>query len=337
MQHSLHRHKRLPWIIGAAAVGIVLLRGLLSTLAVQLAAAYLLMALALPICRLLEKRLPPTAAAALAFLALAAMGLAILLGLIPPILRQFTQLADHLPALLERGGQLLSQVQHWLQQRGLDITPMQDALFAQVSQRAGTFVSGAAQAVTRFVQAAGKLFLSPLFAFYLLRDRRRIATSLELLIPVPYRIRAARAAREMRRETVNFLRGQLMLSAAVGTLTALGLLLAGTPGWLALGLLMGVMELIPYVGPLLAGIPAVLLALQGGWVQALWTLAVLLIVQQVETSLLSPRFLAGATRLHPLVVLIIISAGGLLAGPLGMVLSLPAVVSVRGALRGWRV
>ena len=336
MQHTLRQHKRLPWIIlGCAAV--ILLRGMLSALAVQLAAAYLLMALALPICRLLEKRLPPTAAAAVSFLVLAALGLGLLLGFIPPLVNQARHLAEHVPALLEQGRQLLAQGQSLLQQRGLDVAPLQEALLSQISQRAGGIFTGAAQAVTRLIQAAGKLFLSPLFAFYLLRDRRRIAASLELLIPVPYRIRAVRAAREMRRETVNFLRGQLLLSLAVGVLTALGLLLTGSPGWLALGLLMGVMELIPYIGPLLAGVPAVLLALQGGWIPALWTLAVLLIVQQVESSLLSPRFLAGATRLHPLIVLLIISAGGLLAGPLGMVLSLPAVVSLRGALRGWRV
>ena len=106
--------------------------------------------------------------------------------------------------------------------------------------------------------------------------------------------------------------------------------------WLLLGLLMGVMELIPYVGPLLAGIPAVLLSLQHGWLRALWTLCALLAVQQTESSLLSPRLLSGATNLHPLAVLIVITAGGVLAGAPGMLFSLPLVVSVRGAVRGWR-
>ncbi|MBR2718501.1 MAG: AI-2E family transporter [Clostridia bacterium] len=337
MQHTLRQRKRLPWIIAGAAVGIFLLRGVLSALAAQLAAAYLLMALALPICRWLEKRLAPGLAAACAFLLLGLLALAVLLGVIPPLLRQFSQLADHIPDLLARGGELLARGQAFLRQRGLDVAPLQEAVFDQISQRAGGFFTGAAQLVTRMVQGASKLFLAPLFAFYLLRDRRRIAATLELLIPVGYRVRAVRAAREMRREAVNFFRGQLMLSAAVGLLTAIGLLLTGSPGWLALGLLMGVMELIPYVGPLLAGVPAVLLALQGGWVPALWTLAVLLLVQQIESGLLSPRFLSGATRLHPLIVLLIVSAGGILAGPMGMVISLPAVVSLRGARRGWRV
>ena len=184
--------------------------------------------------------------------------------------------------------------------------------------------------------SAGKLLLAPLLAFYLLRDRRQISLRLLLLVPVSWRQRAARAARETKRELLAFLRGQLLLSGAVGVLTAVGLLLTGTPGWLALGILMGVMELIPYIGPWIAGIPAVLLSLQGGLVCGLWTLGVLLIIQQIEGGVLSPRLLAGATQLHPLAVLAAITAGGVLAGATGMLLAIPLLVSVRGALRGLR-
>lgn len=337
MQHTIAQRKRLPWIIAGAAVAALLLRRVLWALGVQLLAGYLLMVLALPLCRLLEKRLSPSAAAGLSFGALALAALVALLVVIPPLVQQFRQLAADFPTLLQWGEELLGRVQTMLQARGLDLTPVRDELFAQLSQRAGALVSGIAQAVTQALQSLSKLFLAPLFAFYLLRDRRRIASGLTLLIPVRFRAHATRAAREMRRETANFLRGQLLLSLAVGVLTAAGLLIVGTPGWLVLGLLMGIMELIPYVGPVIAGIPAVLLALQGGWVAALWTLGVLLLVQQIESGLLSPRFLSGATRLHPLAVLLAISAGGLLGGALGMVAALPVVVSLRGALRGWRV
>ncbi len=337
MQHSIARRKRLPWIIAGAAVAAFLLRRVLWALGVQLLAGYLLMVLALPLCRLLEKRLSPSQAAGLSFAALALLALGAVLVVIPPLVQQFRQLTEDFPTLLQWGQDVLGRMQAILQSRGLDLNPVRDELFAQLSQRAGAVVSGIAQAVTQALQGLSQLFLAPLFAFYLLRDRRRIVSTLTLLIPVSFRTRAIRAAREMRRETANFLRGQLLLSLAVGALTAIGLLLVGTPGWLVLGLLMGVMELIPYVGPVIAGIPAVLLALQGGWIAALWTLGVLLLVQQIESGLLSPRFLSGATRLHPLVVLLAISAGGLLGGALGMVAALPAVVCLRGALRGWRV
>ena len=157
-----------------------------------------------------------------------------------------------------------------------------------------------------------------------------------MLLPVGYRARGVRAAREMKRESAAFFRGQLVLSLAVGGMTAVGLLLVGVQGWLLLGVLMGVLELVPYIGPVIAGVPAVLLALQGGWGMGVWTVVVLVVIQEVEGVVLSPRLVGGATALHPMMVLLLVSAGGMMAGTLGMVLVIPVVVSVRGALRGWR-
>lgn len=327
---------RLPLAAGLALTAALLLREVLWALGVQLAAAALLMLLALPLCRVLEGRMPPSAAAAVSLLMLGAGAALVMLLLIPPIVRQVQQLAADLPVMLAWLRGWWDTAAAWLSARGLDIAPVKEELFTLISSRAGSLVSGLVGTVTRLAGGVSRVLLSPLLAFYLLRDRKRIAAGLTLLLPVKHRAQGVRAAREMRRETAAFLRGQLLLSVAVGGLTALGLLLAGTPGWLLLGLLMGVMELVPYVGPVIAGVPAVLLALQNGWVGALWTLGVLVAVQQAEGTLLSPRLLAGATQLHPMAVLMLVSAGGMLGGAIGMVLVIPAVVSVRGALRGWR-
>ncbi|MBR4082572.1 MAG: AI-2E family transporter [Clostridia bacterium] len=319
-----------------AAAGVVLLFPAIRTVAWQLGAAYLLMGAALPLCRLMERKLPASAAAGLSLMLLGAGAVGLLLALVPPLVTQFRQLSESLPALIPRWREVLAQGTAWLTARGVNLTALREELFAHFSSLAGRAVSTLAGAAAQLTRSAGKLFLAPLFAFYLLRDRRKICAWLLTLLPIAWRTRAVRSAREMKRETAAFLRGQLLISAAVGGLTALALLVTGTPGWLLLGLLMGVMELIPYVGPLLAGIPAVLLSLQHGWLRALWTLCALLAVQQTESSLLSPRLLSGATNLHPLAVLIVITAGGVLAGAPGMLFSLPLVVSVRGAVRGWR-
>lgn len=337
MQRRLERPQLRIMLLGLAALAaVILLRQVLWELLLQLAAAGILTALALPLVRLLEKHVRPGAAAALALAALGLGAAGVLLLLIPPLVRQFGQLSDALPALLTWGGEQLARVQALLARRGIDVQPMQERFLAQLQETAAAAVTLVAGKVRVTVSAVSRLFLAPLFAYYLLRDRRRLSAALTLAFPVPVRARAVRAAREMRRETVGFLRGQLMLSGFVGALTAVGLLLVGTPGWLVLGLLMGVLELVPYIGPFIAGIPAVLFALQRGLGQALWTLGVIVAVQQVEGTFLSPRLLSGATRLHPLAVLLSISAGGLIGGTWGMLLALPAVVSVRGALRGMR-
>jgi predicted PurR-regulated permease PerM len=209
-------------------------------------------------------------------------------------------------------------------------------MMGQLSDAAGSLVSRVVGLMSGVLSSLSKVLLSPLLAFYLLRDRRKIAAGLTLLLPVSCRARGVRAAREMKRESAAYLRGQLLISLIVGSMTALGLLLLKIPGWLLLGVLMGVMELVPYIGPVIAGIPAVLLALQGGWVRALWTAALLLFIQETEGAFLSPRLVGHATALHPMAVLLMVSAGGIMAGPAGMVLAIPLAVSLRGAVRGWR-
>ena len=334
-QHRM-RFRWQPLFCAAAILAVYLLRDVIRALAVQLGAAGLLMLLCLPLCRALERRLPASGAAAVSLLVLLLGAGGVVLVLLPPLLRQLSQLAEALPALMTWVQARYGELQAWMAQRGMNLTTVLDGLIPQIGQKAGAVLSALADMAAGAVQGLGKVLLAPLLAFYLLRDRARFSLWLTMVIPVQHRARAVRAAREMRRETAGFLRGQLMLSLAVGAMTALALLLTGTPGWLLLGALMGVLELVPYIGPFLAGVPAVLLALQGGWIRALWTLAVLLIVQQIESAFLSPRLLSGATQLHPLIVLLAVSAGGMIGGAWGMMLVIPAVVSVRGAMRGWR-
>lgn len=332
---TAHR-RRLFVVTGAAIAAVVLLRRVLWALLVQILLAAALMLAALPICRALERRLPRSGAAAVSLLMLGAgAGLALIL-VIPPVARQLQQLSGAAPEVMRWIGEKWRVASGWLIARGIDIAPVRQAVLDQLTSRVGGLMSGVMNALQSVIGSIGKGLLSPLLAFYLLRDRQRIAAGLTLLLPVSMRTRGVRAAREMRRETAAYMRGQLILSAVVGMLTAAGLLLTGTPGWLLLGFMMGVMELVPYVGPVIAGVPAVLLSLQGGMGSALWTLAVLVLVQQLEGAVLSPRLLGGATRLHPMLVLLVISAGGMLAGAAGMVLAIPAVVSVRGVVRGWR-
>ena len=142
----------------------------------------------------------------------------------------------------------------------------------------------------------GKWMLAPVFGFYFLRDRRQIGQWLLSLTPVEKRDMIVHILREMRRETAGYLRGQLMVSAVVGGLTALGLMFCGVPAWLLLGVIMGVLELIPYVGPFLGGVLVALFSLPGGLARTLWALGVVIVVQQLEGGMLSPQLIE---RRHP--------------------------------------
>lgn len=329
------RRRRLI-AFAALAAGLIFSWNIVLALCRLMAAALVIFLACLPISRWLEKRFSPKISALGALLLLALILLTVLLGVIPPLMRQAEQISSAMPEMIAWVQARATDVTHWLTERGLDLSDLRGKAFSAVSGYLGNLVSAAAGTIRRMAGGVSKVLLAPLVSYYLLRDRRKISALMLMAVPVRYRMQAVRAAREMRRESAGYVRGQLLLSLSVGVMTAGALALCGTPGWLLLGLMMGVMELVPYVGPVLVGVPAVLLALQAGLSPALWTLAALVAVQQVESLLLSPRLLSGATHLHPIVVLLAVMAGGMAAGIPGMVGAIPLLVSIRGAIHGWR-
>lgn len=123
-----------------------------------------------------------------------------------------------------------------------------------------------------------------------------------------------------------WLLGQLVSMAIVGALTWLGLWLIGVPAAFALALLASLAEFVPMVGPVAATVPALLLALTQGWGTALWTLALYLAVQQAESNLITPLVQREAVELPPALTLFGVVAFGVVFGPLGLVLAVPALV-----------
>ena len=191
---------------------------------------------------------------------------------------------------------------------------------------------GLITSLTAGAETLSRGVLSPVPAYYFLRDRETFTYTLSMWIPRSRRKCVLTAIQGMSRETAGYIRGQLLISLAVGVLTAAGLFLVGLPAWLTLGILMGFCEFIPYVGPFLGAIPIALFALPRGSA-ALWAMAVTVGVQQLEAFFLSPFLMAGATGLHPVYVALLLSAGGMIAGLPGMMLALPLFLCVRGGAR----
>ena len=125
-----------------------------------------------------------------------------------------------------------------------------------------------------------------------------------------------------------WLKAQLLTMAGVGLVTGLGLWLIGMPSALALGLLAALLEFIPFVGPILAALPAILIALAVNPTMALWVVGVYLVVQQIEGNLLQPLLQQWAVDLPGAVLLFSLLACGTLFGPLGIIFAAPLTVVV---------
>jgi predicted PurR-regulated permease PerM len=177
-------------------------------------------------------------------------------------------------------------------------------------------------------------------SLYLTKDAPTIRAYIEGLFPSSYQSEWIDLLRRMGFIWQAFFRGQIMLSITVGVATWLALSLAGMPGALILGIVAGALEIIPTLGPVLAMIPAVIIALiQGSTVLsdyginnfgfALVTLAIYFIIQQVENNILVPRIIGGGINLHPIVVICGVAVGYNVAGVLGAFFAAPVIASLR--------
>ena len=185
------------------------------------------------------------------------------------------------------------------------------------------------------------VFLTVLVTFfvslYMTIDAPRIQTYVHSLFPPSYRSELADLLRRIGRVWQAFLRGQLILSIVVGAATYLALSLVGMPGALIFAILAGLLEVVPNLGPILAMIPAVIVALiQGSDVLSInnlgfaaITVGIYFLIQQLENNILVPRIIGDSVNLHPIIVICAVAVGLTTAGILGALMAPPVAASFR--------
>lgn len=279
---------------------------------------------------------------------LAAGGLAVAV-IVPAMLRQAGQLMLEAPdalaaahswavGLATRAAQadlpfvdaprLLANVQ------AVDQQAVADFLAGQASELAsGAWAAflGLGRGFGTLITVASYLVLTPVLAVYLLRDYDAVVAAVARLVPVRYQDETRRCLREYDALLSRYLRGQILVAAIVGGLTWLGLLLAGFPYAFFLGATVAVLGIVPYLGLLLALVPAVIIALASGD-PGLGLLKVAIVygaAQTLEGTVISPRIVGGSVGLHPVWILLALALGGLYFGFAGLLLGVPAAVGVK--------
>lgn len=148
------------------------------------------------------------------------------------------------------------------------------------------------------------------------------------LIPERGRALAAQALEASGRALRLWMLGRLVSMSAVGLMTWLGLTIIGVPSALTLGLLAAILEFVPFIGPVLSAIPAVLLGFAISTETAIWIVLLFLVIQQIEGNVLEPLVQQRAVDLPPALLLFALVAGGLIFGAVGVVLAAPFTVWV---------
>jgi len=165
--------------------------------------------------------------------------------------------------------------------------------------------------------------LAPIIAFYILKDLDVIRTTVREMIPEKHRVEGMQIVKKIDQIVGGFLKGQALVALTVAILSGIALYALGVDYAILLGFIIGVFNIIPYLGPIVGGAPAVIIALDTSWQLALIVVVVLLTVQQIDSILISPRIMSSQVNLHPAVVIFALLAGGTLLGFVGMLIAIP--------------
>jgi predicted PurR-regulated permease PerM len=173
------------------------------------------------------------------------------------------------------------------------------------------------------------LVVIPFWLFYILHDESQVKEGVMRALPRQIRDDVRCMARLIDDVLSAYIRGQLLLCLFVGGLATLALLLIGVPFALVLGLIAGIFEILPFVGPILGAIPALVVALLADPWSALWVAIAFFAIQQVENLILVPRISGESVKLHPAMVMVVLVVGNELAGFLGMLIAVPVTAVIR--------
>ena len=209
-------------------------------------------------------------------------------------------------------------------------------LSEQAVARLGVFAqTGLFPTLAGLAGGAVKLAAFVVLFIYLLSDGPRMGRSLLGRLPQTYHPQLERTLGYLERSVMGYFRGQLLVAVSMGLIVGLGLWLLGIPLALPIAVLVGVLELIPYLGIALGAVLVAFAALPLGWLAMLGAVAVLIGAAQLEGHLLAPLIVGRTTRLHPVTVLLALLLGERLAGVGGLLVAVPPVAFARLWLGHW--
>lgn len=332
------------WFWLLCAVTSVLLVYLLGPVLVPFLTAFLLAYISNPLVNLFCRfKLSRVLSVVLVFLLLFSLLLALIFLLIPLIEKQITLLVDTMPAVLEA---IRTKILPWLSQhiqieevwRRIDVT----SVVKQHWQQAGGMLSSALKTLTQsglaIVGWLANLVLIPVVTFYLLRDWDDILVKLRGLLPRASEPTIVDLATQCHEVLGAFFRGQLIVMFSLGLIYSTGLWLVGLNLALLIGLVAGLVSIVPYLG-FIVGIAAALIAavFQFHDVMHLFLVIIVFMVgQAAESMALTPLLVGDRIGLHPVAVIFAILAGGQLFGFVGVLLALPAAAVIMVLLRYMR-
>ncbi|MED3853337.1 AI-2E family transporter [Priestia megaterium] len=253
----------------------------------------------------------------------------IISSVIPSLKNQVDRLIDNIPELthdVQHAVTNLSNnryVEQGLQSANTDL----DKLSKDASKHLSKYVSGFSSGIVNFVGTITEIILSvavlPFILFYLLKDGKNLPNYIVKLLPNRSRSEAKFILADMNHALSAYIRGQIFVAICIGVLLFIGYLIIGLDYALLLAIIAMVTNVVPYLGPIIAIIPAIIIAFITSPFMLVKLAIVWAVVQLLEGKVISPQIMGRSLDIHPITVIFVILTAGNLFGIIGIILAVP--------------
>ena len=253
---------------------------------------------------------------------------AVMIALLGLIIGTFTLVA---PSISTQAGEIatdLPKAAHEIEQRfGRTAGPMKGRLGAQLSRELRGMTKYLFPVISTIAGAIGGIVIVFFIAMYIALEPRIYREGILHLVPHRVRPRADEVLDTVRDTLRQWLIARLIAMVVIGTITGVALGLMNVKAAIALGVIAGIFELIPFFGPVAAAVPAVAIALTDSSGKALGVIALYVVIQQFEGNLLTPMILERRLDVPPVLTIVAVAAMGIVFGVLGMLVAEPILAA----------
>jgi predicted PurR-regulated permease PerM len=326
------RYLQIAFGFGALVVAIIvlyLLRDFLGAFVLGAAIAFLIQP---AVVRLVALGIPRVLAIVITFLVIIVALAGLVLLIVPLGTNEVGQLQRQIPGLAAAAQDRINSLQGSpIQIFGIniDIKGTTDTISSHLREyllgQAGNAVTIGLSALTVLLQ----IVLMFIVAFLLALDAAAFRRVLRRLVPNDYRTDFDQIWRKVRKMLYAYVRGQLIIAGLIGILSGIACFALGLPDAVALGMIAGITALIPYLGPFIGAVPAILVGLATSPVKAVLVAIVYFLISNVILNFVYPKIVGDAVRLSPILVIVALIAGFSWAGILGMFVAVPVAATFR--------
>ncbi|MFB5662169.1 AI-2E family transporter [Alteribacillus sp. HJP-4] len=254
----------------------------------------------------------------------------------PVFFEQLDRLQQQLPSIFDQFYYFVSAAHRQIDMMPSAVHDSLEQAFTNTEKSITSWISGTMEHWRLIVDGALIFFLLPFLVFYILKDIDMIDSFVKKLIPPKWRDEGEILAHAVDEALGDYIRGQFIVASSVGILTIIGLWILKIPYAIVLGIFIGIMDIIPYFGPIIGAIPALAVAGTESGSALLFTLGLILLIQQLEGSVLSPYIVGRTVHLHPLVIVFALLLGFETAGIIGLLLAVPLFVAAHNVYRTFK-